>query len=322
MKDFDPKYKNFPDWINGITYEIWEERGVDKLLYLYSDDIILRSPSALVIGNKPVIDATNATLTEFPDRQLLGEDVIWSGTPETGMLSSHRIISTATHLGDGQFGKPTGKKIVFRTIADCHAINNQVNDEWLIRDVGAMARQLGDHPKDFARKQIDLEGGMSSCNRPFTDIMDKPGPYLGKGNNNEWGEKYVDILTRIMNSDQSVIHSEYDRGCHLEYPGGESAHSYPAAEEFWMGLRSSMPSAKFSVEHQIGREDKKMSPRAAVRWSLKGKHEGSGVFGEPTGAELYVMGVSHAEFGPSGLRREYTLFDETALWKQILIKMG
>lgn len=33
MKDFDPKYKNFPDWINGITYEIWEERGVDKLLY-------------------------------------------------------------------------------------------------------------------------------------------------------------------------------------------------------------------------------------------------------------------------------------------------
>ena len=151
---------------------------------------------------------------------------------------------------------------------------------------------------------------------------DKPGPYLGKGNNNEWGEKYVDILTRIMNSDQSVIHSEYDRGCHLEYPGGVSAHSYPDAEEFWMGLRSSMPSAKFSVEHQIGREDKKMSPRAAVRWSLKGKHEGSGIFGEPTGAELYVMGVSHAEFGPSGIRREYTLFDETALWKQILIKMG
>jgi len=34
------------------------------------------------------------------------------------------------------------------------------------------------------------------------------------------------------------------------------------------------------------------------------------------------MGVSHAEFGPWGLRREYTLFDETSLWKQIIIKMG
>jgi hypothetical protein len=252
----------------------------------------------------------------------LGEDVIWSGTPEAGMLSSHRIISTASHLGDGQFGKATGKKIVFRTIADCHAINNQVNDEWLIRDQGAIVRQLGMKPDDYARNQIDLEGGVENCQHPFTDSMDLLGPYKGKGNNNEWGEKYVDILKQIMSSDQSVITSEYDRGCHLEYPGGVSGHSYSDAEEFWTGLRSSLPSAKFSIEHQIGREDKHMSPRAAVRWNLKGKHDGRGIFGEPTGAELYVMGVSHAEFGPWGLRREYTLFDETSLWKQIIIKTG
>jgi len=221
-----------------------------------------------------------------------------------------------------QFGKATGTKIVFRTIADCHAINNQVNDEWLIRDVGAMARQLGIHPKDFARKQIESEGGADKCHHPFTDSMDLPGPYLGKGNTNEWGEKYVDILKRIMDSDQSVINSEYDRGCDLEYPGGVSGHSYSDADEFWMSLRSSMPSAKFTIEHQIGREDQYMSPRAAIRWSLKGKHDGWGVFGEPTGADLYVMGVSHAEFGPWGLRREYTLFDETSMWKQIILKTG
>ncbi|SVA95164.1 uncharacterized protein METZ01_LOCUS148018, partial [marine metagenome] len=23
VKGFDPKYKDFPDYINGITYEIW-----------------------------------------------------------------------------------------------------------------------------------------------------------------------------------------------------------------------------------------------------------------------------------------------------------
>ena len=75
-------------------------------------------------------------MSEFPDRQLQGEDVIWSGSPDTGMLSSHRIISTASHLGDGIYGKATGIKVTFRTIADCHAINNQINDEWLIRDQG------------------------------------------------------------------------------------------------------------------------------------------------------------------------------------------
>jgi len=55
MKGFDPKYKDFPDYINGITYEIWEERGIDKLEYLYSNDIPVRSPSGIVIGNKDVI---------------------------------------------------------------------------------------------------------------------------------------------------------------------------------------------------------------------------------------------------------------------------
>ena len=322
MKGFDPKYVDFPDYINGITYEIWEERGFDKLLYLYSDDIILRAPSGLTIGNKAVIEATKATLSEFPDRQLLGEDVIWSGSPEQGMLSSHRILSTATHLGDGSFGKATGKKVVFRTIADCHAINNQINDEWLIRDQGAIARQFGMKPQEYVRKQIDSEGGFDNCNQPFSDSMDLPGPYTGKGNENEWGEKYVDILRQIMNSDQSVISNEYDRGCHLEYPGGFSGHSYSDVSNFWTGLRSSLPSAKFVVEHQIGREDDKISPRAAVRWSLKGKHEGRGTFGEPTDAVLYVMGVSHVEFGPWGIRREYTLFDETAVWKQIIMKTG
>ena len=34
------------------------------------------------------------------------------------------------------------------------------------------------------------------------------------------------------------------------------------------------------------------------------------------------MGLSHAEFGPWGLRREWTLIDETAIWKQILLAAG
>ena len=238
------------------------------------------------------------------------------------MLYSHRIISTATHLGDGQFGKATGKKLTYRVIADCHAINNQINDEWLTRDRGSMVLQMGWTPEDFASQEIDREGGPDKCVRPFSPSIDQPGPYKGKGNKNEWGEKYSDILNRIMNSDTSIIRKEYDRACQLEYPSGVTGHSYANAEAFWMGLRSSFPSASFVIEHQIGRADSMMPPRAAVRWTLKGKHDGLGLFGEPSGAELYLMGISHAEFGPWGLRREYVVFDETAIWKQIILKTG
>jgi hypothetical protein len=35
--------------------------------------------------NKPVIEATYNTLKEFPNRQLLGEDVIWNGNDDVGL---------------------------------------------------------------------------------------------------------------------------------------------------------------------------------------------------------------------------------------------
>ena len=322
MKGFDPKFKDFPDYIIGITKEIWEDRQIATLHQYYSDDIVVRSPASMVIGNQNVIGATMATLAEFPDRTLLGEDVIWSGSPEEGMLSSHRLLSTATHSHDGVYGAATGKKLTYRILADCHAINNQINDEWLIRDQGAIVRQLGWDPKDYAAQLIEKEGGAHACVKPLGPETDQPGPYMGTGNDNTWGAQYADILTRIMGADMAVIPNAYDRAVHLEYPGGKTGHSHGDADQFWMGVRASFPDATFRIDHQIGREDPMMPPRAALRWSLTGKHSGWGRFGAPTGAEVYLLGICHAEFGPWGLRREYVIFDETTIWKQILLHTG
>ncbi len=322
MKGFDKKFKDFPDYIIGITKEIWEDRGIATLHNYYSDDIVVRSPASVVIGNQNVIGATMATLAEFPDRTLLGEDVIWSGTPEEGMLSSHRLLSTATHMHDGVYGKATGKKLTYRILADCHAINNQINDEWLIRDQGAIVRQLGWDPKTYAADLIENEGGPETCVKPLSPVTDKPGPYKGRGNENEWGAKYADLLSRIMGADMAAVSSEYDRAVQVEYPGGKTGHSHSDVDQFWMGLRASFPDAQFQIDHQIGREDPMMPPRAALRWSLTGKHSGWGIFGPPTGADIYVLGICHAEFGPWGLRRECVIYDETTIWKQILLHTG
>jgi hypothetical protein len=327
VKGFDPKFRNFPDYIIGITKEIWEDRGIATLHQYYAPDIVVRSPASVVVGNQGVIAATMATLAEFPDRTLLGEDVIWSGTPEEGMLSSHRLLSTATHLGDGAYGKATGRKLTYRIIADCHAIANQINDEWLIRDQGAIVRQMGWDPREFARDQIAREGGPEKCVKPLSPATDRPGPYKGRGNDNEWGARLADTLTRIMGADMAAIGQVYDRAAQLEYPGGFTGHSWGDADRFWMSLRAAFPDAAFTIHHVIGRDDPKMPPRAAVRWSLHGRHSGWGAFGAPTGAEVHVLGITHAEFGPFGhggwgLRRDYTLFDETAIWKQILLATG
>lgn len=322
MKGFQDKFADLPDYILKITKEIWEDRGLANLNHYYARDIPMRFPSGLVVGNTGVIDGTLATLAEFPDRQLLGEDVIWSGNEDDGFLSSHRLVTSGTHTGHGAFGAPTGKRFEIRAVADCAAKNDVIDDEWLIRDVGGIARQLGWNPSDYARYQIRTEGGPESCQKPFHPDHDVQGPYTGTGNDNEWGARLSDILTRIMDKDFTVIRSEFDRAVRTEHWGARGGWSYEFAETDWMRLRSSFPTAAFRIHHQIGRSDPGTPNRAAVRWSLTGTHSGTGFFGAPTGAEVHVMGVTHAEFGPWGLRREFTLIDEIAIWKQIHLHTG
>lgn len=322
MKGFDPKYRDPAEFIIGVTKAIWEDRGVATLHHHYAPSIIVRSPASIVIGNGDVISATLATLAEFPDRQLLAEDVIWCDDGGDGFLSSHRLICTATHLGDGAYGAASGRSLRYRIIADCHAAANCIDDEWLVRDQGAILRGLGIDPQRFAADQIAREGGPEACIRPFTPEQDRAGPYQGIGNASDWGARYGAILSRIMEADLAVIPAEYDRAYKGAFPGGVEGVSHQAADRFWIGLRSAFPSARFRIHHQIGRDDPLWPPRAALRWSLTGRHDGWGMFGQPTGAEVHVMGISHAEFGPWGLRREWVAMDETAIWKQIILATG
>lgn len=315
MKGFDPRFTDLPDYILKCTAQIWEGRDIAALDWHYCENLIVRTPAGINKGNMAGKANTMAALTEFPDRQLLGEDVIWCGDDQSGFLSSHRIISTATHLG-GAFGPATGRPVTFRTIADTFCRDNRVWDEWLIRDNGAIATQLGQTPKIAAQAQID-SGDLAFPLTPNSDVV---GPYASAGNDNEWGQKHAEILNQVMNAEFAVIENTYDRACHLALPCGVEAHGTAAAKEFYIGLRSALPSATFKIEHQIGRHDQMLSPRSAIRWSLTGKHEGFGRYGAPTGAEVHIMGVSHAEFGPWGLRRETTLIDDIAIWKQILLQ--
>ena len=349
IKGFEPRWRDPPDFINGITHEIWEDRNIHSLRRYYGASMAVRSPASLVVGFDKVIGATMATLAEFPDRRLLGEDVIWCRTdapadwteasperagekPEServdnnwmrgSFLSSHRLLCTATHTRAGMYGEPSGKKLRYRILADCAARDNAIYDEWLVRDQGAVVRQIGWDPKGYATDLIKREGGPEHCVRPFHPDHDVAPEYTGKGNQNSIGLRHAEMLQRMMNGEMSVIKTGYDRAVQLELPGHVTEHGRSSADEFWMALRSAFPTSRFEVHHVIGREDLGSPPRSAVRWSLTGKHEGWGAFGTPTGAEVHVMGISHAEWGPGGLRREYTLYDETAIWKQIVLKTG
>jgi len=333
MRGFDPKWRDVPHYIIGITKDIWEDRQIGSLRQLYAEGLIVRSPASVVVDTSNVIAATMATLAEFPDRELLGEDVIWCDDPDgatatsDAFLSSHRLICTATHSHSGAYGAPTGRRIAYRILADCAIRDGAVYDEWLVRDQSAIVAQMGFDVVDWTRDLITREGGPDACVRPMSPANDVAGPYTGTGNNNAWGARFVSTLRAIMNAEMDVIPRSYDRAVNLHYPGGKDGIGWADADQFWVGLRAAFPDATFKIEHVIGRDDPLMPPRAAVRWSLHGKHSGWGRFESPTGPEVYIMGLSHVEFGPFGsgeptIRRDYTLIDDTAIWKQILLQTG
>ena len=323
MKGFAKQFKDLPDYILKITYQIWENRDVKSIMQYYAENIPVRSPSGVIYGPEAVVKATNATLNEFPDRQLLGEDVIWIGDEENGFLSSHRILSKATHQNDGTYGPATGKKLVYRVIADCACRNNQVYDEWLVRDQGSIVRQIGIDPKTFAANQIQSEGGSEKCNIPFNASTNIESKYVAPPQTSfDTGEDYGYILSNIMDNNSNIFQEGYDRAVRQEQAGGLTGYGRDDVEKFWMNLRSSFPDAKFTLEHCANLQENKQTNKSAIRWSLIGKHSGSGLFGAPTHTEVYVMGINHAEFSSKGVKNEWVLFDETAVWKQILLKTG
>ncbi|MEN0087959.1 MAG: nuclear transport factor 2 family protein, partial [Pseudomonadota bacterium] len=254
--------------------------------------------------------------------------VIWSEAEPGYYLSSHRLLTTGTHLQDGAFGPASGRRFVAYVIADCAARGDTIDDEWLVRDYGGIVRQLGGEPKAFAEALIEAEGGAEHASKPFTPAIDVAGPYQSTGNDNEWGARFATILTRLANKEFNLIPEQYDRAAHGHYAGGVHALSWAQIDRHWVGLRSSVPDAEFKIHHVIGMDGDGFLPtRASVRWSLDGVHNGWGSFGKPTGVPVHIMGMSQCEFGPFGenaptIRREWTLYDEVSIWKQILLQQS
>ena len=319
MKGFDKKYKDFPDYILKITKQIWEGKDVDSIGEFYTDNIPVRSPFGITYGNKPVIEATYNTLKEFPNRQLLGEDVIWNGNDDKGYHSSHRILSKGTHLGDGFYGKPTGKDIYYRVIADCACKGNQVYDEWIVRDQGAMVRQIGYTPKEFAQIMIDKEGGLEKAKKLFDKNDIKPSDYQPeKIKKDSAGQKYSEILSKVFEEDYDF--NDYNRASSIYWPGNKLGHGREDISKFWNSLKDIFTDIKFTIEHVGYLDESNKNPRASIRWFLEGVHSNdSEDYGKKTNSKLFIMGINHVELNQDGVIREWVLFDEVAIWKQILM---
>ncbi|WP_353471597.1 ester cyclase [Salipiger sp. H15] len=322
MQGFDAEFRDYPDYLRKLAQLVWSRRGLGGSQppeRFWHPHAILRRPGGISFGPAALRAEVFELVSALPDLEAATEEVICTGTPRRGLLGAQRLVFSATHSGEGAFGGPGGRRLRFRVLAELHAKDNRVAELWAVRDTGAILRQIGLPVADWARGRLAFHDPET---QPFRPEVDVAGPYTGQGDDSHWGMGFAALVEEMMAGGFSVAPARYDPAAWLCLPGAEQRRGPEGAERFWLGLRAAFPSARFTVHHRMGEEAARRPPRAALRWSLTGRHEGWGRFGPPTGAEVHVMGFSQAEFGPAGLRREWSLYDEAAVWMQIHLATG
>lgn len=322
---FDPDFESLPHYILEITRRIWEGRGIDLIRRWYAEDCLMHTPAGPARGVEAVVTGTLETLAAFPDRRLLGEDVLWSGDDRAGFLSSHRIASVQRHQGGGMFGPPTGRIVRYRTIADCECHANRITEEWLVRDNAAIAVQVGLDVAEHAARlaEADAKAGRAPWQLGDAAAASVSGSRSTDMRADPLAAELAGRLGRIWNDaalrDLSAL---YHEAANWHGPCGETRYGPADLDDWFVGYLAAFPGARFSVDHAVVLREPDRPVRVALRWRLDGTHAGRGAFGVPTGAKVLILAISHFELRGAQIAREITLIDELALCKQIRAHSG
>ena len=311
MKHFDPHFKDLTDYIIKITAEIWEGRDVGAIRRYYHKDVIMHTPYGDEKGVEPVVQSTLEMLHLFPDRRLLPQDVITDRQGDD-YHSSHRIISTMHHRGDGIYGPASNRLVQLYTIADCAVRRNQVYEEWMVRDYKGLILQLGLDPLTFIRENLLSPAAGKRTQKKKAEPKGKT-----KAAGSE-ARAYADALVSLWEGkDLAVIRRIYHPGCILYLPGARVCYGHNAADAFFMSYLSAFSDIRLSIDRVTLNQDANMPVRVALRWTVTGRHSGAGLFGSATGAPVRCMGISHAHFHQGRIFCEWTLIDELAIMAQL-----
>ena len=192
-------------------------------------------------------------------------------------------------------------------------------DEWMVRDQSAIVKQIGLEPDQFARQLISKlkeKGSEIPTAEEFVSRWTGPpdsGPLEGAAKN--LAQTYQAIWEQ---SEFSILEKSHNRACQVFGPGARVMYGSEQLVEFLKGYTNSFPNGSYRVHHWILNEEAGKNDRIALRWSYTADHSGSGTFGEPTGAPVVIMAMTHAELQEGLVVREYHAIDEVSIWMQII----
>ena len=318
LAGFDDDYADIVDYIVRCTHKIWEERQIDLIRTHYTDDCVIHTLGGEVRGATTVIDNTRATLQAFPDRELIPENVIWSGNDRDSFYSSHRILSPMTNLGASDFGPATGRKCYVRTIADCLVKENRIFEEWLVRDNRWLVMQLGLDAVEVARRQATLDREKP---RDAWDWLLKEGERVRAGRASA-SEAPGTVLAEARERFESLWaagdsrRAGYADEARVIGPGGRELLGSENAAGLVQEVRAGLTDLRLTVDHLAAVPYPGGGYEVAIRFCLHGRHDGTYLI-PATGVDVLILAVTHWRVLGGKITEECTIFDEIAVLRQL-----
>jgi hypothetical protein len=326
LPGFEPVYADIVDYILRCTHRIWEEKNIGLCRTHYSADCPMVTLGGPTNGAEEVVRNTLTSIAGAPDRSPVAEDVIWSEDAPGVFLSSHRITSLATQLGDDpMLGPANGRRRGVRVIADCLCRENMIVEEWLVRDNVQLAREMGVDPHALARQQAaaDRTGDQARHNwrAQQIDAIRTSGLRMPPAEHPAFAmARALDLaFNQDLFGEAASIAAESSESW---WPSGRHAFGRSG----WIGcllqLRSALENARWSLDHWAARPLPDGEVAVALRWWLSGRQSVPGPWGAPTGRDLLVLGISHYRLRDGRMLEDVTIYDELAVLRQAYGGLG
>ena len=324
MRGFEESYQNIIDYIVRITYRIWEEGDYEYIGATYADDSRIYDDYGLQFGSRKIIADTRARTGAFSNIKLIADEIVWAGNDEIGYHTSHRIITRSVNGGDSIYGPAAGKATETLAIANCVAAENVIFLEHVLHDNSGLLLQLGFDldqtaaklaarpPSGWPRDAGTWEAlrGASAPAPPISVAAPVSGfdvDAFARGNfDTLWNRRVFDALPRI-----------YDPNCRFYGPRNRAFTGLKTCSEFLSSLLAAFPDLELQVDEVYWMGNEHDGYLSSERWSASATHKGAGMYGEPTGREVQLWGISQHKIIDGRIVNEWLLFNELDLMMQI-----
>ena len=325
MRGFDPIYTDIVDYIVRCTHRIWDERDIGLIYTHYTHNAAVYYNLNAVYDREAIVLDTIQRLVSYPERRGMATQVIWRGNDVDGFYTSHLVTGSGRHTQHGHLGKPTGRRFTARGIADCMIFENRIYREWIVSDNMAILRQLGLDPNAmaeararemFAAGQTGIDIGENRRLLGQTPPEAEADLSLAHTETEAWCLRWLhEVWNKRM---LGAIRDVYAPNVQWHGPQMRELYGPAAVLHQTLALLGTMPDCAWMPQHVCSNTCEEGGEKVAIRWVMEGHHLGHGaILGAPSGARLFLLGVTHLHVKDGRVVDDWTVYDEMALLTQV-----